>query len=123
MIRESFSFLMPMFSADAEHRYERISEMTGLAMPSFKEMYPKEVLALKTSLLKYMQLLRAKEPRGEGQIGVVVDAALATTVTLTFTSVGFPVLPRPLDTGSWKKKNWELLFMEYMGCHYSELAL
>ncbi|KAF8149041.1 hypothetical protein B0H34DRAFT_193719 [Crassisporium funariophilum] len=97
--------------------YDRISELTGVALPLFEQMYSNEMLTMKASLLKYLLAIRAKQIQGATTIGATVNAE-GPKVALTYTAAGFPILLRPMSTRGWKKDHWETLFMDYMGCHY-----
>ncbi|KAF8168432.1 hypothetical protein B0H34DRAFT_804288 [Crassisporium funariophilum] len=97
--------------------YDHISELTGVALPSFEQMYSNEMLTMKASLLKYLLAIQVKQIQGATTIGATVNAE-GPKVALTYTAAGFPILPRPMSTRGWKKDHWETLFMDYMGCHY-----
>jgi hypothetical protein len=81
-------------------------------------------------VLEYMQSALAMQTQLKGNsTGVPPEITTAVGVmpfapqakySLGHTDDGFPVLPRPMDTQGWTKRDWERLHKEYMSCHYSE---
>lgn len=126
-------------------RYEQIGRLTGVSTPPFAVVHRAEVLKMKHMVMEYMESVLAmqKQLKANGTItegnttGVTggittgVTEGLTTGVgvkpfapeqkfSLGHTDDGFPVLPRPMNTQGWTKRDWESLHMEYMCCHYSE---
>ena len=114
-------------------RYDLVAELTGVAIAPLEDMYEDEVLQMKGLVFKYVQAARAMQKQLEATTtGVVMEKTTGVGIvphaaqpkfTLTHTADGFPLLPLPMNTNSWLKKDWEKLYMEYMNCHYSEFLI
>lgn len=103
------------FADKHSHRFDRIAELKEISVPSFVDSYQNEVKAIQTGLYKYMQAIITKQTQPEVPFGIA-----QVKYKLKFSDAGFPKLDVPLPSQGWKKKQWEDLFSEYMGHHYSE---
>lgn len=111
-------------------RYEQIAQLTGVRMAPFGEMFRDQVVAMKRSVLTYVKAAKSMATQLESN-GTGIPVQITTSVgvmafatepkySLGQTDAGFPVLPRPMNTQGWTKKDWEALQMEYMCSHYSQ---
>ena len=77
---------------------------------------------MKLFMLNYMKALRAKQSHPELPFGIGNDQGQPKLV-LGQTANGYPVLPVPLPSENWTKRDWENLFTMYIGRHYRGLFL
>lgn len=98
-------------------RFDCIAELMGIPSAPFLETYPDDVKNLKLSILNYMKAVRAKKSHADILFGIGNDGRWPNLV-LESTPDGFPIIPTPLPSDTWRKKDWEELFTMYMGRHY-----
>jgi hypothetical protein len=89
----------------------------GVPAASFLESYPDDVKNMKLSILNYVKALRTKKGQSDVPFGIGNDEE-QPKVVLDTTTDGYPILPRPLPSEKWSKRQWEHLFKTYVGRHY-----
>jgi hypothetical protein len=97
--------------------FDRIPELTCVPCQSFVDTYSDSVKEMKGLLLTYAKALRMQKNQPELPFGIGTHAAQPKLV-LDSTPAGYPILPIPLPSASWKKQDWEDFFTMYMGRHY-----
>lgn len=90
----------------------------GVTSSTFLDTYPDEIQQMKLLMLKYVQTLRTWLEQGEVPFGIGNNKHLPKTV-LKMTDNGYPILPIPIPSSLWVKRDWEDLYTLYMGQHYS----
>jgi hypothetical protein len=90
----------------------------GVPAAKFVETYRTDVQRMKVSLMNYMKALRTKQSHPALPFGIGKAAA---KLVLQTTPEGYPIIPMPLGSDNWRKRDWEDLFTMYMGRHYSKL--
>jgi hypothetical protein len=118
-MRESFANPVAVYSP-VHGSFDRIAELMGVPSTTFLDTYQDNVQHMKLSFLKYVKALQSKQRHPALPFGIGNDPD-EPKVVLESTGGGYPILPIPLPSQNWKKKDWEDLFTMYMGRHYRKV--
>lgn len=100
-------------------RFDRIAELMGIPSASFLDTYPDEVKSMKLSMMNYIKALRTRQTHPDLPFGLGKGTG-HPKIDLQITPGGYPILPVPLPSENWGKKEWENLFTMYIGKHYGK---
>jgi hypothetical protein len=109
--------------------HDRMPELMGLKLPSFREKNPDLVDNVKRSILKHVTWLQeaagnaAQAPMTGPEERMNIDSTgvdAESSGDLRMTELGFPILPDPSAWRGRRKKDLEPLLRTYLAHHYSE---
>jgi hypothetical protein len=89
----------------------------GVPSVSFCKTHKNDVHNMKVNLLNYAKALRSQQSHPDLPFGIG-DNQGKPKLVLPTTTTGYPILPLPLPSDKWNKKDWEDLFSMYIGRHY-----
>lgn len=101
------------------YSFDHIAELMHVPCATFVDTYTDDVKKMKLALLTYMKALRTQESHPDLPFGIGNHQG-QPRVVLDTTTNGYPILPIPLPSQTWTKRDWEDLFTMYMGSHYSK---
>ena len=89
-------------------------------LASFLDTYPNIVKDMKLTLLTYIKSLWTKKGHPDIPFGIGQYQS-QPKIILEKTPNGYPIIPIPLQSPRFNKRDWEDLFTMYMSSHYSEV--
>lgn len=101
-------------------RFDRIAELMGIPLALFLDTYPDDVKNMKLSIMNYMKAVRTRQTHPKLPFSISKNTG-HPKIDLQITPAGYPILPVPLPSGNWGKRDWENLFTMYMGKHYGRV--
>jgi hypothetical protein len=102
------------------HSHDRMAELVGARVPSFREKYEDLVNNMKRSMLHYVTGLQTRASQMVNNATAEDDhAEVDHAGQMKLTELGFPVLPNPEAWRGHVKKHTEELLRRYLNYHYS----
>jgi hypothetical protein len=101
-------------------RFDRVAELMGVPSAPFTDTYSADVRKMKVLFLNYVKALQTKQSYPELPFGVG-NGRKRPQFVLETTQDGFPIIPVPMGSENWRKRDWEDLFTLYMCQHYRKV--